>query len=116
MLFAWIPLSFLDVSLWWPVLGLLRLDRGCQALHVTSEAMIVQSSAQRPGRLVAWYMLFYAIGSGRVPSLLPPSVHEAAGQACASWAPASACWGPRVGLRVRNVPTSAAPVCGPETT
>ncbi|MEG0445990.1 MAG: MFS transporter [Comamonas sp.] len=64
LLLAWIPLSFLEVSLWWLAVGILLLDIGCQALHVTNQAMIFQSSTQAHSRLVACYMLFYAVGSG----------------------------------------------------
>lgn len=64
LLLAWIPLSFLDVSLWWLAVGILLLDLGCQALHVTNQAMIFESSTQAHSRLVACYMLFYAMGSG----------------------------------------------------
>lgn len=64
LLLAWVPLSFLSTSLWWLAAGILLLDVGCQALHVTNQAMIFQGSAEAHSRLVGCYMLFYAVGSG----------------------------------------------------
>ena len=64
LLFAWLPLSFTEVSLWWLVVGILLLDVGCQALHVTNQALILRGPAESYGRLVGCYMLFYAVGSG----------------------------------------------------
>ena len=64
LLLAWIPLSFLETSLWWLAVGILLLDVGCQALHVTNQALIFQGSTEAHSRLVGCYMLFYAVGSG----------------------------------------------------
>lgn len=64
LLLAWIPLSFLETSLWWLAVGILLLDVGCQALHVTNQALILQGSTDAHSRLVGCYMLFYAVGSG----------------------------------------------------
>lgn len=64
LLLAWIPLSFTESSLWWLAVGILMLDAGGQALHVTNQAMILQGPAESHGRLIGCYMLFYAVGSG----------------------------------------------------
>ncbi|MET3493031.1 MFS transporter [Variovorax boronicumulans] len=64
LLLAWIPLSLTERSLWWLVAGVLLLDVGCQALHVTNQAMILQGPTESHGRLIGCYMLFYAVGSG----------------------------------------------------
>jgi predicted MFS family arabinose efflux permease len=64
MVLAWIPMSLMHVSLWWLAAGILLLDVGCQALHVTNQTLILQGSAAAHGRLVGCYMLFYAVGSG----------------------------------------------------
>jgi predicted MFS family arabinose efflux permease len=64
LLLAWIPLSFTESSLWWLAAGILLLDVGCQALHVTNQAMILRGPAESHGRLIGCYMLFYAVGSG----------------------------------------------------
>ncbi|WP_116523016.1 MFS transporter [Achromobacter insuavis] len=61
---AWVPIAFLDQSLWALALGVLVLDIAAQALHVTNQAMIFAISAQAHSRLVGGYMMFYAVGSG----------------------------------------------------
>jgi len=61
---AWVPIAFLDQSLWLLAFGVLALDLALQALHVTNQAMIFSISAQAHSRLVAGYMMFYAVGSG----------------------------------------------------
>ncbi|CAB3672838.1 putative transporter [Achromobacter dolens] len=61
---AWVPIAFLDRSLWALALGVLVLDIAAQALHVTNQAMIFSISAQAHSRLVGGYMMFYAVGSG----------------------------------------------------
>lgn len=64
LVLAWWPLSWLPVSLWMLVLGIVLLDMGGQALHVTNQSLILRHQAQASGRLVGLYMLFYALGSG----------------------------------------------------
>lgn len=64
LLLAWWPLSLMTVSLWALVLGIVLLDLGGQALHVTNQSMIFQAGPQAHSRLVGLYMLFYAVGSG----------------------------------------------------
>lgn len=64
LLLAWWPLSWLEHSLPMLLLGIVLLDLGGQALHVTSQSMILRAEPALHGRLVALYMLFYATGSG----------------------------------------------------
>lgn len=64
LLLAWIPLRLMESSLWWLAAGILLLDMGCQALHVTNQAMILRGPPESHGRLIGCYMLFYAVGSG----------------------------------------------------
>ncbi|MEB6377684.1 MFS transporter [Leclercia adecarboxylata] len=64
LLLAWWPLSLMEVSLWALVPGILLLDLGGQALHVTSQSLIFRTCPEAHGRLVGLYMLFYAVGSG----------------------------------------------------
>ncbi|WP_201258597.1 MFS transporter [Bordetella sp. H567] len=64
LLLAWWPLSLMDRSLWSLLAGIVLLDLGGQALHVTSQSMILRTRPQAHGRLVGLYMLFYAVGSG----------------------------------------------------
>ncbi|WP_233149270.1 MFS transporter, partial [Herbaspirillum camelliae] len=64
LLLAWWPLSLMESSLWALVAGIILLDLGGQALHVTNQSMIFRTSPQAHSRLVGVYMLFYAVGSG----------------------------------------------------
>lgn len=64
MLLAWWPLSAMDGALWALVLGIVLLDLGGQALHVTNQSLIFRSRPEAHSRLVGLYMLFYAVGSG----------------------------------------------------
>ena len=64
LLLAWGPLSLLHSSLWALMLGIVLLDLGGQALHVTNQSMILRSRPEASSRLIGLYMLFYAAGSG----------------------------------------------------
>ena len=64
MVLAWAPLAGMSSTLWWLIAGVVVLDLGCQALHVTNQALILRGPAETHGRLIACYMLFYAVGSG----------------------------------------------------
>lgn len=64
LLLAWWPLSLMQWSLGALVVGIVLLDLGGQALHVTNQSMIFRSRPEAHSRLVGLYMLFYAVGSG----------------------------------------------------
>jgi predicted MFS family arabinose efflux permease len=64
LLLAWWPLSLMERSLWALVIGIVLLDLGGQALHVTNQSMIFRTQPEAHSRLVGLYMLFYAVGSG----------------------------------------------------
>jgi predicted MFS family arabinose efflux permease len=64
LLLAWWPLSMPGHSLWALIVGIVLLDLGGQALHVTNQSLIFRGDAKTHGRLVSLYMLFYAVGSG----------------------------------------------------
>lgn len=64
LLLAWWPLSMMDVSLWALAIGIVLLDLGGQALHVTNQSLIFRTRPEAHSRLVGLYMLFYAVGSG----------------------------------------------------
>ena len=64
LLLAWWPLSLMPQSLWALAAGIVLLDLGGQALHVSNQSMILREQSQAHGRLVGLYMLFYAVGSG----------------------------------------------------
>ena len=64
LLLAWWPLSLMQWSLGALVVGIVLLDLGAQALHVTSQSMILRDRPDAHSRLLGLYMLFYAVGSG----------------------------------------------------
>ena len=64
LLLAWWPLSLMEHSLAALVIGIVLLDLGGQALHVTSQSLIFRSRPEAHSRLVGLYMLFYSVGSG----------------------------------------------------
>jgi len=64
LLLAWWPLSLMEWSLWALVIGIVLLDLGGQALHVTNQSLIFRNRPDAHSRLVGLYMLFYAVGSG----------------------------------------------------
>lgn len=63
LLLAWWPLSLMAWSPGALVVGIVLLDIGGQALHVTSQSMIFRTRPDAHSRLIGLYMLFYAIGS-----------------------------------------------------
>ncbi|WP_226816380.1 MFS transporter [Advenella sp. FME57] len=64
LLVSWLPLSLVSHSLWWLILGIIALDLGGQAIHVTNQSMLFNTQVQAHSRLVGCYMLFYSVGSG----------------------------------------------------
>jgi len=63
MFLAWLPISMLDRSIYWLILGVLIIDFGLQATHVTNQGMIYRVRPDAQNRLTAAYMVFYSIGS-----------------------------------------------------
>ncbi len=63
MLFAWLPISLLPQSIFWLIVGVLVIDFGLQAVHVTNQGMIYRVKPEAQSRLTAAYMIFYSIGS-----------------------------------------------------
>ncbi|NTH17011.1 MFS transporter [Agrobacterium rhizogenes] len=63
MLLAWGPISLLPHSVLWLVIGVIVIDFGLQAVHVTNQAMIYRVRPDAQSRLTAGYMVFYSIGS-----------------------------------------------------
>ncbi|EMR6468813.1 TPA: MFS transporter [Klebsiella michiganensis] len=64
LLIAWWPLSLMAWSPAALLVGIVLLDLGGQALHVTNQSMIFRTRPEAHSRLVGLYMLFYALGSG----------------------------------------------------
>lgn len=63
MLLSWLPIACTQSSLWALLLGVIALDLGLQAVHVTSQTLIYGVRPQAQSRLAAGYMLFYSVGS-----------------------------------------------------
>lgn len=63
MLLAWLPIALLEHSLLALGLGLVMIDLGLQAVHVSSQTLLYALDSQARSRLVAAYMLFYSVGS-----------------------------------------------------
>ncbi|UQS17050.1 MFS transporter [Pseudomonas sp. HS6] len=80
MLGSWLPIAFTQSSLWALLLGVITLDLGLQAVHVTSQSMIYSVRPQAQSRLTAGYMLFYSIGSA-VGSIASTAMYAWAGWA-----------------------------------
>ena len=78
LLLSWLALAQMNRSLWALVLGIVLLDLGGQAIHVTNQSMIFQSQPEAHSRLVACYMIFYAVGSG-LGAIASTSAYAAAG-------------------------------------
>lgn len=79
MALSWIPIALLNHSLLWLIAGVLVIDFGLQAVHVTNQAMIYRVRPEAQNRLTAAYMVFYSIGS-------------ASGSAFSTWIYAYAGW------------------------
>lgn len=75
---AWLPLSWLQTSLWPLAAGIVLLDLGGQAIHVTNQSMIFHTAPAAHSRLVGAYMLFYAAGSG-LGAIATTTAYAAAG-------------------------------------
>ncbi|OAF09917.1 transporter [Bradyrhizobium centrolobii] len=78
MLAAWAPIACLQASLWLVVAGVIMLDFGLQAVHVTSQSLIVAARPDAASRLVGGYMVFYSIGSA-VGAIASTTVYAMAG-------------------------------------
>lgn len=78
LLIAWVPLALMAHSIWALVIGIVLLDLAGQAIHVTNQSMIFSADSSAHSRLVACYMLFYAVGSG-VGAIAATSIYAFAG-------------------------------------
>jgi predicted MFS family arabinose efflux permease len=63
MLLAWIPIALLPQSILWLIAGVIVIDFGLQAVHVTNQGMIYRVRPEAQSRLTAIYMVFYSLGS-----------------------------------------------------
>lgn len=75
---AWLPLAMAQQSLPALIIGILALDLGVQALHVTNQTLILRTAKTDHSRLIGAYMMFYALGSG-AGAIAATHVHAMAG-------------------------------------
>jgi predicted MFS family arabinose efflux permease len=75
---AWVPLSWMSASLGALLVGIVLLDLGAQAIHVTNQSMIFTRRPDAHSRMVGVYMLFYALGSG-LGAIATTSVYATSG-------------------------------------
>lgn len=90
MLLSWIPIALLDHSLLWLIVGVLVIDFGLQAVHVTNQAMIYRVRPDAQNRLTAAYMVFIPSAAPAVQQFQPGSMLMQAGTACVCLVQASA--------------------------
>ena len=64
LLLSWLPLWLGESSLLLLIIGIFLLDAGGQALHVTSQSLLLSGMNAAGSQLIAAYMLFYSAGSG----------------------------------------------------
>ena len=69
MLLSWLLIAQLHQSILWLIVGVLIIDFGLQAVHVTNQAMIYRIRPEAQNRLTAAYMIFYSIGSAAGSSI-----------------------------------------------
>lgn len=63
MLLSWVPIAFMQSSLWFLIIGVVTIDFALQAVHVSNQSLIYRVRPEAQSRLTAGYMIFYSIGS-----------------------------------------------------
>ncbi|NWL14155.1 MFS transporter [Paenarthrobacter nitroguajacolicus] len=63
LLGSWLALSLGSWSLLWFIAGIVVLDAAVQAVHVTSQTMIVAGAEESASSIIGSYMVFYSVGS-----------------------------------------------------
>lgn len=69
--FSWGVIAMLPLSLWWLAAGIVLLDLAVQAVHVTSQTLIVDRHPDSAGRAIAGYMVLYSLGSATGAAIAP---------------------------------------------
>ncbi|WP_205297844.1 MFS transporter [Pantoea sp. Cy-639] len=64
LILSWLPTAFLEQSLLALLAGVLMLDLAVQAVHVTSQSLLLAGRGEMASRLVGAYMCCYSVGSG----------------------------------------------------
>ncbi len=63
LLASWVALSFGSWSLLWFIAGIIVLDAAVQAVHVSSQTLIVAGAEESASSIIGSYMVFYSVGS-----------------------------------------------------
>ncbi len=63
LVLSWVFMWNMYHSVWFLIVGIIVLDLAVQAVHVTSQSMILSARPQAESRLTGAYMVFYSIGS-----------------------------------------------------
>ncbi|MGJ3192041.1 MFS transporter [Paenarthrobacter sp. FR1] len=63
LLGSWVALSLGSWSLLWFIAGIIVLDAAVQAVHVSSQTMIVSGAEESASSIIGSYMVFYSVGS-----------------------------------------------------
>ncbi|WP_411349675.1 MFS transporter [Paenibacillus sp. WLX2291] len=63
LVLSWLFMWQLYDHVWWLIAGIVILDLAVQAVHVTSQSMILAARPEAGSRLTGGYMIFYSIGS-----------------------------------------------------
>ncbi|BCW12169.1 MFS transporter [Paenarthrobacter nicotinovorans] len=83
LLGSWLALSMGSWSLLWFIAGIIVLDAAVQAVHVSSQTMIVAGAEESASSIIGSYMVFYSVGSAAGAAAVAP-VFDAWGWAGAS--------------------------------
>ncbi|WP_369745208.1 MFS transporter [Paenarthrobacter sp. AMU7] len=83
LLGSWVALSLGGWSLLWFVAGIIVLDAAVQAVHVSSQTLIVAGAEESASSIIGSYMVFYSVGSAAGAAAVAP-VYDAWGWAGAS--------------------------------
>jgi predicted MFS family arabinose efflux permease len=78
LIISWVPIWYSTHTLYFLVIGIILLDLGGQAIHVTSQSMILNTQTNAHSRIVGCYMLFYTVGSG-LGAIISTTVYASSG-------------------------------------
>lgn len=75
---SWVLIAGLPFSIWSLIVGVLLLDFAIQAIHVTSQSLILANARGVGSRIVGAYMTFYSLGSA-IGAVLSTMIYAYAG-------------------------------------
>ncbi|WP_159706243.1 MFS transporter [Arthrobacter sp. 18067] len=72
LLGSWFALSLGQWSLLWFIAGIIVLDAAVQAVHVSSQTLIVSGAEESASSIIGSYMVFYSLGSAAGAATVAP--------------------------------------------